>query len=73
MASLLAKGTLVEVCAYRPNASFHYLGALDGCQGVVSQIKGHGQKCSATVDLESKWHSGPVDIPVAALREIKTA
>ena len=33
-----------EICPYQPNHSHHYLAHLDGEQGVVAGLKGHGDE-----------------------------
>ena len=47
----LKAGTRVEICPYRPNYSHHYLAHLDGEQGVVASLKGHGDEMKVSVRL----------------------
>ena len=47
----LTAGTRVEICPYQPNHSHHYLAHLDGEQGVVAGLKGHGDEMKVSVRL----------------------
>ena len=65
----LKKGTKVEVCPYRHNVSFEYIGEYDGAEGTIETIPLSDNHTKASVRLKGEVIAR--EFPIKALKPAK--